>query len=454
MNPRFELPGLRRLFAPIDIAWLVYFRIVFGAIMLWEVCRYFNRGWIEKYFIDPTFFFTYFGFGWVRPWEGDLMYAHFYALGFLAAMIMLGLFYRLAAALFFLGFTQWFLIDQTNYLNHFYLISLVSFLMIFLPAHRAWSLDALMWTRLRSETVPAWTLWLMRAQIGIPYFYGGLAKLNGDWLRGYPMKMWLPWSEDTPFVGLWLDEAALFVSYGGLLLDLLVVPLLLWRPTRLWAFALATLFHLANVRLFQLGIFPWFMIAATLIYFPPHWPRLFVSFLKPGATRSAGAVVPPGPFRPAQRLQAALLLLYLAVQLLFPFRHFLYPGPVSWTEEGHRFAWHMKLRDKDGSVRFVVTDPASRKTWTVDPREEHLSRRQAEKLAGWPDMIHQFSLYLAEEYRRDGYQRVEVRAEAMASLNGREYQFLIDPNTDLAAKPRTLWPADWILPLYGRLPDI
>jgi vitamin K-dependent gamma-carboxylase len=446
--------ALQRLFAPVDIAWLVYFRLVFGAIMLWEVYRYFDRGWIERYFIDPTFFFTYLGFGWVRPWEGDLMYAHFYALGVLAAMIMLGLFYRVAAALFFLGFTQWFLIDQANYLNHFYLISLVSFLMVFLPAHRAWSLDALIWRRLRSDTVPAWTLWLMRAQIGIPYFYGGLAKLNGDWLRGYPMKMWLPSNDNIPIVGAWLDEAtiALLVSYGGLLLDLLVVPLLLWKPTRVGAYVLATLFHLANAWLFRIGIFPWFMIAATLIYFPPHWPRLLLSFGRRTATRARGAAAPSGPLRSTQRIQITLVLVYLAVQLVLPLRHFLYPGPVSWTEEGHLFAWHMKLRDKDGWVRFVVTDPATGKTWMVDP-QEHLSRRQANRMEGWPDMIHLFSLYLAEQYRQEGHSPVEVRAEAMASLNGREHQLLIDPTVDLAARARTLRPAEWIMPLYKRLPD-
>jgi len=57
----------RGLFARIDLASLACFRILFGAIMLWEVTRYFNHDWIERYYIDPTFFFTYFGFDWVAP---------------------------------------------------------------------------------------------------------------------------------------------------------------------------------------------------------------------------------------------------------------------------------------------------------------------------------------------------------------------------------------------------
>jgi hypothetical protein len=115
-----------RLFAPVDIASLVCFRAAFGAIMLWEVGRYVSHGWIKRYYIEPTFHFTYYGFGWVRPWPGNGMYWHFYGLGLLAFCMALGLGYRLTATLSFLGFTYLFLLDQTQYLNHFYLICLVS----------------------------------------------------------------------------------------------------------------------------------------------------------------------------------------------------------------------------------------------------------------------------------------------------------------------------------------
>lgn len=119
-----------RLFAPLDIASLVYFRIVFGALMIWEAWRYLDRGWVARYYIEPTFHFTYFGFGWVKPWPDDWMHVHFYALSVLAIMVMAGLFYRVSVTLFFLGFTYVFLLDQARYLNHFYLISLLSFLLI------------------------------------------------------------------------------------------------------------------------------------------------------------------------------------------------------------------------------------------------------------------------------------------------------------------------------------
>src|SRR5690606_3043065 len=107
-----------RLFAPVASAPLVYFRIAFGAIMLWEVWRYFEYNWIYRYYIQPTFFFSYFPFDWLPPLPGDLMYLFFYGMALLAVLVMVGLYYRASMTLFFLGFTYWFLLDHTNYLNH------------------------------------------------------------------------------------------------------------------------------------------------------------------------------------------------------------------------------------------------------------------------------------------------------------------------------------------------
>jgi vitamin K-dependent gamma-carboxylase len=190
------------LFKPVDIASIVFLRVAFGAVMLWEVYRHFKYGWIARYYIEPTVYYAYYGFGWVRPWPGEWMYAHFYALGLLAACIMVGFCYRAAAALFFLGFTYVFLLDQTEYLNHFYLICLLSFLLVFVPAHRALSVDAWLRPRLRSNWASAWALWLLRAQVGVVYFFGGVAKLNSDWLHGEPMRMWLAPGGKLPVIGL------------------------------------------------------------------------------------------------------------------------------------------------------------------------------------------------------------------------------------------------------------
>ena len=141
----------------------------------------------------------------------------------------------------------------------------------------------------------------------------------------------------------------------------------------------------------------------------------------------------------------------MALQVLVPLRHLLYPGDVSWTEEGHHFSWHMKLRDKEAAALFTLRDPSSGRTWTVDLRE--CKSRQCEKMAGHPDMVLQFSHFLAGEKRREGYGDVEVRAHVLASLNGRRPQLLVDPTVDLAKERRSMRPARWIMPLTEPLPE-
>jgi hypothetical protein len=388
------------------------------------------------------------------------MYIHFFVLGLAAACVMAGFFYRIAAPILFLAFTYTFLLDQTRYLNHFYLVCLISFLMCFLPAERAFSVDALLRRNIRSDVVPAWTLWLLRAQIGIPYFYGGIAKLNHDWIYGgEPMRSWLrPLTKVSGGNPIFISDPVVYsFVIGGLLLDLLVVPLLLWRRTRLFAFVAAVLFNLINAVIFDIGIFPWLMLGALLIFFPPDLPRRFArAFMSPGEKFPTAEQVSVTPFvetRPlaaSQKVVAGLLAAYLAFQLLFPLRHYLYPGNVSWTEEGHNFSWHMKLRTKGGDAVFTVTHPGSGQTWTIKP-QQYLAPHQLVKMTTKPDLILHFAHHLAEEKRREGYDNVEVRARVMVSLNGRQPQLLIDPNIDLTKEEASLLPARWILPLTTSL---
>jgi hypothetical protein len=141
-----------------------------------------------------------------------------------------------------------------------------------------------------------------------------------------------------------------------------------------------------------------------------------------------------------------MLAVYFAVQLVLPLRHHFYPGNVSWTEEGHNFSWHMKLRTKGGEAVFNVTHPRTGQTWIIKP-EDYLKAHQLTKMITKPDLIVQFSHHLAEEKRREGFDNVEVRARVMVSLNGRQPQLIVDPNVDLAKEEVSLLPAKWIVPL-------
>ena len=439
-----------RLFEPIDPAPMVYFRIVFGAIVLWDVAHFALIGAIREVYLDPPFFFTYDGFEWVRPLPGRGMYALYYLLGFLAALVTLGLYYRVAAALFTAGYLYVFLICKSMYMNHYYLIALLGLAMIVVPANVRFSVDAAIDPEVRRRRVPAWSLWLLRAQIGVVYVFGGIAKLNADWLGGEPMRTWLARrTSELTFGPFFRREWVVYAfSYGGLLIDLLAVPLLFWRPARPFALVALLAFHLTNAYLFDIGIFPWLMLAALPIFLPSSmWARL-VRRPNPETTE-----IPAPPSSRSRGLTMVLLALYGTAQLLVPLRHHLYPGDVNWTEEGHYFSWHMKLREKAGDVLFLVTDPASGRSEVADP-DGYLSPRQRRKMAIRPHMIHQFARHLADLYADDGRPGVRVRALAVAALNGRPAQRLIDEKVDLAAQPRTLGHAPWIVPLARRPPPV
>ncbi len=441
MSARKVVGHLReRLSEPIDIASLVMVRIFFGLIMLWEVARYFKKGWIHKYWIAPDFHFHYFGFDWVAPWPGDGMYWHFLGLGFLALLITIGLFYRVAAALFFVGFSYIFLLEQARYLNHFYLVCLVSFLMAIIPADRAVSLDAKLGFCEGADTVPAWSLWILRFQVGVVYFYGGIAKLNADWLAGEPLRSWLHKRMDFPLIGplFGQEPVVMLMNYGALFFDLLIVPLLMWRRTRGVAFAGVLFFNLTNAVIFHIGIFPWFAIALSTVFFAPDWPRRYLIL------EENEAATPPGPSL-CSRVLLAFLAVYVCWQLLLPLRHWLYPGNVNWTEEGHLYAWHMKLRSKSGRARFIVTDNAGNE-YKISPTR-YIKKWQARKMAARPDMIHQFAYYLGDRLRAEGMRVSSIRVDARVSLNGRRRQRLIAPDVNLLNEPRSIWPKHWINPL-------
>ena len=437
---------LQKLFEPSDIAILVYFRIIFGAIMLWEVFRYFEHDWIDKYWIEPTFHFTYYGFDWLRPWPGDGMYFHFIAMGILSVCIMIGFKYRISTILFFFAFSYMFLLEESRYLNHFYLISLVSFVMMFVPAHKALSFDSWWNKKIRTDFVPAWSLWLLRIQIGVTYFFGGVAKINEDWLNGNPLRFWLAYRADTfPILGQFFTEEwfVFFFAYSALLMDLVAVPFLLWKRSRIFAYGILVLFHVLNSQLFSLGIFPWFMIFATLIFFDPSWPRIF--FKKFKTARKPQIRV--SSLTKNQKIVLSLFLIFIIFQVAMPLRHYAYPGNVSWTEEGHNFSWHMKLRDKDTTyIEFFATDPKTGETWSIDHYED-LTERQVSKMSTRPHMILQYSHFIAENLREEGYDDIEIRVKVISSLNGRESQSLIDPNVNLAEHPVTILPKSWIVPL-------
>lgn len=423
----------------VDVASLAAFRVLFGAVMFASVLRFVAKGWVATQITEPTFHFTYAPFAFVRPWPEPWMHVHFAVLAVAAAGIAVGLFYRVSAAVFFVGFTYAELIDKATYLNHYYLVSVLSALLVVLPAGRALSLDVRRHPELRVDTVPAWTLLVLRFQVGLVYFFAGLAKLNSDWLvRAEPLKIWLPARVDVPLVGVLLGEewVAYVAGYAGAAFDLGIAWLLLIRRTRAAAFASLVVFHVATAALLPIGMFPWIMIAAATVFLDPSWPRRVLARMGCGA-RSSGSIglrVSPAV--------AVFVALHCAVQTFVPLRGVFGGTSSAWTSRGFNFAWKVMVVEKSGVVSFRVRDRHGGDSKTVDPRA-YLTPAQQRAMAQDPDMIRALALEIARDLRCKEGRDVSVFADSFASINGRPSARLIDPDVDLTG----LLPSAWMLPL-------
>jgi hypothetical protein len=423
------------------------FRLAFGLLGLVGALRFFGHGWLRSLYLFPPDHFSYWGFGWVKPWPREWMLdLHTGLLAAAALALALGRWPRLSSSLYLLLFLLLELWDKAAYLNHYYLVSLLAGLL----GVAAWSSRGLD----RQDGLPDWLLTALRLQFALVWTFAGLAKLQGDWLlRGLPLSLWLPTRSDLPLLGplLALPATALAASWIGAAVDLLAAAGLCWRRSRPWTLALLWAFHLATGLLFpRIGLFPGYMLAGTLLFLDPEWPQALASLVRRRAWRDRAArdavlggatlaevVLPPS------RLGRGAFALYVALQLALPLRHWLYPGDVLWTEEGFRFSWMVMLVERSGSLSYELRDPTDGRTWTVEAAE-FLTPLQAQQAATQPDMILEAAHWLADRYRAQGHSRLEVRADAWVSVNGRPAARLVDPAVDLASRRRGLLPADWL----------
>jgi len=434
---------------------LAVFRILFGLMMFVSIVRFWLNGWIEKLYINPNFSFSYYGFEWVKP-LGGFTYIIFICCGFSAIMVALGYKYRLSIIVFFLSFTYIELMDKTTYLNHYYFISILSFLMIFLPAQAYFSLDAWRNKSKRFQNIPVWCISSVKLLIAMVYFYAGLAKINSDWLlRAMPLKIWLPSKYDLPLLGDLLQQEWMHFafSWSGMFYDLLIPFLLLYKRTRLHAFFLVVIFHIMTRVLFPIGMFPYIMIVNALIFFDARFHHKILDFLARlfkvnKAKFNSGLSFSYSKTK--RKAVLAVLGVFFVVQLLFPWRYFLYPGELFWREEGFRFSWRVMLMEKAGYAQFKIVDGETGKRFYVD-NSDFLTPFQEKQMAFQPDFILQYAHYLAEHFKKDGHKNIEVYVESYVALNGRRSMPYIDPNVNLLKHKDSFKPKTFILPFNNEI---
>ncbi|MCX2718861.1 HTTM domain-containing protein [Lentiprolixibacter aurantiacus] len=433
--------GSRLLFTKMDNSPLVLFRIFFGILISLECYGAIMTGWVRTNLVIPDFTFTFIGFEWLRNLLGPGMYVYFFVMGSLGILVALGYRYRLSMLSFTIMWTGAYLMQKTSYNNHYYLLILISAIMSLLPANHSVSLDARNNPGIRKEWMYSYVKWLIVLQLFIVYTYASIAKWYQDWFDFSIIEILMKGRSHYPIIGDWLQLEPVHQVIGltGILFDLLVVPALLWKPTRNLAFICSIIFHLFNSMVFQIGIFPYLSLAFIVFFYPPETiQRIFL----PGKTAYSGKEsTKPAYARPLLLLGG----LYFVVQILLPLRHHAIPGNVLWTEEGHRLSWRMMLRTRQGQATFTVVDRETGERRPVN-LHEHLNPKQRQKIAAYPDFIWQFAQHLEDIYAREG-KEIAVYVESRVRVNNHAFAPLVDPNVDLAREKWDPWRHhNWILP--------
>lgn len=420
-------------------------------MMLFSIIRFWSKGWIEKIYIEPSFHFTYYGFEWVKP-LGDKIYILFILCAISSALIAIGLKYKLAIITFFLSFTYIELLEKTIYLNHYYFICVLSFLLIFLPLNSSFSIDNLINNK-KSNSVPRWTIDSIKLMLGIVYIYAGLAKINSDWLlQALPLKIWLPSKYDLPIIGETLMQqnwVHFAMSWGGMLYDLLIPFLLLYKRTRTFAFLLVVFFHVFTRVLFPIGVFPYIMIISALIFFDAKFHKKIINILKkiinPISKRLSQINIQNVKFYSNKKIIWVLAIFFI-LQLTIPLRHLSYNGNIMWHEQGYRFSWRVMLMEKLGYTTFKILDNDKNQFFYVQ-NEEFLTSYQEKQMSFQPDFILEYAHFLGKHFKSKGFENIEVFAESYVSLNGRRSQMYIDPEINLLNIKDSFKNKYWILPL-------
>jgi hypothetical protein len=233
------------------------------------------------------------------------------------------------------------------------------------------------------------------------------------------------------------------MSWAGFLFDTTIPLWLSIKRTRVPAYVALVVFHAATGYLLNIGMFPFIMTTSALILFSPSWPR-----------RLFGKPTPPvddTPFPPPRRLAIYVIAIHATIQIALPLRHVVYPGSVVWNEDGMRFAWHVVVREKQGSVMFVARF-SNGKQLEVPPTK-YVTPRQEREMGGQPDLILQLARRIATDLHDKGYRDFTLHAETKVSLNGRAPHAMIDPAVDLLSIT-DVGPRTWVLPEPDEPPPV
>jgi len=458
------------LFKQVDNTSLVIFRVFFGLLIGLEGFGAIFTGWVKRTFIEPDFTFPFIGFEKIlTPIHQTLkkplldfhlfgieqlnladysygFYLYFAAMGICGFLVMIGYKYRWSIGIFTVLWTCVYLMQKTSYNNHYYLLILLSAFMWIVPAHHYLSVDAKRNPSIKKIHMPNWCLWIFILQLFIVYTYASVAKMYPDWISGEVAKNLIASRRNLPIVGEFLQQNWIYymLTYVGIAFDLLVIPLLLWKRTRVFIFCCSIIFHLFNSFVLHIGIFPYMSLALCIFFFEPETIRNI--FLKKKEVYTGNEVILP----PYRHIAIPIFTIYFIFQILLPLRHWTFEDDVLWTEEGHRLSWRMMLRSKTGNVRLKIVDKKTGEFITYKSPASYTTSRQTKRIAVKPDMLWQFVQFLEKEYEKEG-KEVCIYAEGSVRVNNHSFQKLFDPTVDIAAEEWSHFSHHtWLLPFKSK----
>ncbi len=412
--------------------------------MFIQTAYFIATDFVQDHIIEPIIHFPYHFFQFVVPLPTPIMHILMWVMLAASAMIAIGFLYRYAVGLFLMSFTYLWLIDKGFFNNHYYLITLLSILLLLVRGD-AWGV---LWRRMSNKYnkkksinyIPNWQVFILRAQIFIVFFIAGIHKLNPYWLIHFqPMDYILNAKADISSLEFLRSTAvAAFFSYGGLIVDISVGFLLWWKRTRILGIVMLIGFNFLNFWLFwnigEIGIFPLLLLSTIILFLEPetpaHWfgEKSAVRNPQPSQAPSTKSQIPNSK---SQSLITAFIVIYLTFQFFFPFRHLLYPGHVDWTGEGQRFAWRMKIMLKEADINFFIKDNNDNK-YPV-PVNKMLSPKQYNNLIYYPDLIPPVAQALKKEALKQGITSPQVVADFNVKFMGvHPSKPLVSPDTDLS----------------------
>jgi hypothetical protein len=414
------------LFKKIDNTGLVLFRIIFGILISFECYGAIATGWVKTNLVEPTVYFPFIGFEFLNILRGPGMYVYFIIMGTLGILISIGYKYRYAMLGFAIMWAGAYLMQKTSYNNHYYLLMLISSIMVFFPANKDHSLDAKLNPEIRTNKMYAYYKAIIVLQLIIVYTYASIAKLYADWLDFEYIRVLMSGKANYFLVGEILQQPWIhkIIAISGILFDLLIIPALLWKPTRKIAFLCAIFFHIFNSFVFQIGIFPYLALAFTVFFFEPQ--KLRNIFFK---KENIYPTITVASIPKSKNLVMALWIIYFIFQIGLPLRHHFFKDDVLWTEEGHRLSWRMMLRSRKGSVGFKVVDKKTGDYKRVTLKD-YLTKKQIHKVGCYPDFIWQFAQHLNEEAKKNN-EDIAVYAFVKVQINRKKPQEFIDNTVDL-----------------------